>query len=247
MTVLFQAETASNRICKVLKINQENEKLMQEYEKLASGVSILKIWKEFYEWTAINIYCFNIGFALLYVVIQFINNETSIFSQCLCSPRKIFSSILLWLISVLKAFLAGDCLLTDSPPEFFHGSELLRTVWADFIFSFSYVYFTIQCLVSSTRIFCHTAVGMDWKDAPLAWKSNSKQYNASDPAETRGFPWLSRSAQASKARRKSKIRNNIQQFADETALKQQTSVHAIGRKTDFSKFIDWYSNCLLQL
>lgn len=43
MIDLFQAETASNRICKVLKINQENEKLMQEYEKLASDVSILKL------------------------------------------------------------------------------------------------------------------------------------------------------------------------------------------------------------
>uniref|UniRef100_A0A8C6Y751 Actinin alpha 3 n=1 Tax=Naja naja TaxID=35670 RepID=A0A8C6Y751_NAJNA len=32
----FQAETAANRICKVLAVNQENEKLMQEYEKLAS-------------------------------------------------------------------------------------------------------------------------------------------------------------------------------------------------------------------
>lgn len=33
-----QAETAANRICKVLKINQENEKLMEEYEKLASSL-----------------------------------------------------------------------------------------------------------------------------------------------------------------------------------------------------------------
>jgi len=31
-----QAETAANRICKVLKINQENENLMGEYERLAS-------------------------------------------------------------------------------------------------------------------------------------------------------------------------------------------------------------------
>uniref|UniRef100_A0A674EEA1 Actinin, alpha 2b n=1 Tax=Salmo trutta TaxID=8032 RepID=A0A674EEA1_SALTR len=31
-----QAETAANRICKVLGVNQENEKLMEEYEKLAS-------------------------------------------------------------------------------------------------------------------------------------------------------------------------------------------------------------------
>lgn len=34
-----QAETAANRICKVLAVNQENEKLMEEYEKLASEVS----------------------------------------------------------------------------------------------------------------------------------------------------------------------------------------------------------------
>ncbi|KAJ8013642.1 hypothetical protein DPEC_G00031930 [Dallia pectoralis] len=31
-----QAETAANRICKVLGVNQENEKLMEEYENLAS-------------------------------------------------------------------------------------------------------------------------------------------------------------------------------------------------------------------
>ncbi|XP_064176688.1 alpha-actinin-2 isoform X6 [Anguilla rostrata] len=31
-----QAETAANRICKILGVNQENEKLMEEYEKLAS-------------------------------------------------------------------------------------------------------------------------------------------------------------------------------------------------------------------
>ncbi|XP_035287773.1 alpha-actinin-3-like isoform X2 [Anguilla anguilla] len=31
-----QAETAANRICRVLAVNQENERLMQEYEKLAS-------------------------------------------------------------------------------------------------------------------------------------------------------------------------------------------------------------------
>lgn len=35
---IFQAETAANRICKVLAVNQENEKLMEEYEKLASEV-----------------------------------------------------------------------------------------------------------------------------------------------------------------------------------------------------------------
>ncbi|KAK2508244.1 hypothetical protein MC885_018053 [Smutsia gigantea] len=33
-----QAETAANRICKVLAVNQENEKLMKEYEKLASDL-----------------------------------------------------------------------------------------------------------------------------------------------------------------------------------------------------------------
>ncbi|MGH0182327.1 UNVERIFIED_CONTAM: hypothetical protein FKN15_009022 [Acipenser sinensis] len=36
-----QAETAANRICKVLAVNQENEKLMEEYEKLASEVKHL--------------------------------------------------------------------------------------------------------------------------------------------------------------------------------------------------------------
>ena len=36
-----QAETAANRICKVLKVNQENERLMEEYERLASDVSAL--------------------------------------------------------------------------------------------------------------------------------------------------------------------------------------------------------------
>lgn len=33
-----QAETAANRICKVLKINQDNERLMEEYEKLSSDL-----------------------------------------------------------------------------------------------------------------------------------------------------------------------------------------------------------------
>lgn len=37
----LQAETAANRICKVLKVNQENERLMEEYERLASDVSIV--------------------------------------------------------------------------------------------------------------------------------------------------------------------------------------------------------------
>lgn len=36
---VIQAETAANRICKVLKVNQENERLMEEYERLASDVS----------------------------------------------------------------------------------------------------------------------------------------------------------------------------------------------------------------
>lgn len=39
-----QAETAANRICKVLKVNQENERLMEEYERLASDVSLLESW-----------------------------------------------------------------------------------------------------------------------------------------------------------------------------------------------------------
>ena len=34
-----QAEMAANRICKVLKVNQDNERLMEEYERLASDVS----------------------------------------------------------------------------------------------------------------------------------------------------------------------------------------------------------------
>lgn len=38
-----QAETAANRICKVLKVNQENERLMEEYERLASDVSKAKL------------------------------------------------------------------------------------------------------------------------------------------------------------------------------------------------------------
>ena len=39
---VVQAETAANRICKVLKVNQENERLMEEYERLASDVSSLQ-------------------------------------------------------------------------------------------------------------------------------------------------------------------------------------------------------------
>ncbi|XP_059350410.1 alpha-actinin, sarcomeric isoform X2 [Daphnia carinata] len=34
----IKAETAANRICKVLKVNQENERLMEEYERLASDL-----------------------------------------------------------------------------------------------------------------------------------------------------------------------------------------------------------------
>lgn len=33
-----KAETAANRICKVLKVNQENEKLMEDYERMASDL-----------------------------------------------------------------------------------------------------------------------------------------------------------------------------------------------------------------
>ena len=46
----FQAETAANRICKVLKVNQENERLMEEYERLASDV--------IYRTNFLNIFCF---------------------------------------------------------------------------------------------------------------------------------------------------------------------------------------------
>ena len=41
----MQVEIAANRICKVLKVNQELEKLMQDYENLASDVSF---FHEFY-------------------------------------------------------------------------------------------------------------------------------------------------------------------------------------------------------
>ncbi|RLW10342.1 hypothetical protein DV515_00002223 [Chloebia gouldiae] len=37
-----KAETAANRICKVLAVNQENEQLMEDYEKLASDVGLLE-------------------------------------------------------------------------------------------------------------------------------------------------------------------------------------------------------------
>lgn len=40
--VSCQAETAANRICKVLAVNQENEQMMEDYEKLASDVSLKK-------------------------------------------------------------------------------------------------------------------------------------------------------------------------------------------------------------
>ena len=39
-----QAETAANRICKVLKVNQENERLMEEYERMASDVRTNQIF-----------------------------------------------------------------------------------------------------------------------------------------------------------------------------------------------------------
>ena len=35
---ILQAEMAANRICKVLKVNQDNERLMEEYERLASDL-----------------------------------------------------------------------------------------------------------------------------------------------------------------------------------------------------------------
>ncbi|XP_014667400.1 PREDICTED: alpha-actinin, sarcomeric-like [Priapulus caudatus] len=45
-----KAETAANRICKVLKVNQENEKMMQDYETLASDllawINATKPWLE---------------------------------------------------------------------------------------------------------------------------------------------------------------------------------------------------------
>ena len=34
----IQAETASNRICKVLSVNKDNEKLMNEYDTLSSNL-----------------------------------------------------------------------------------------------------------------------------------------------------------------------------------------------------------------
>lgn len=37
--IFWKAETAANRILKVLGVNQENERLMDEYERLASDVS----------------------------------------------------------------------------------------------------------------------------------------------------------------------------------------------------------------
>jgi actinin alpha len=37
----MQAEMAANRICKVLKVNQDNERLMEEYERLASDVIMI--------------------------------------------------------------------------------------------------------------------------------------------------------------------------------------------------------------
>ncbi|RXM34714.1 Alpha-actinin-1 [Acipenser ruthenus] len=42
-----KAETAANRICKVLAVNQENENLMEDYEKLASDVSVDRALMEY--------------------------------------------------------------------------------------------------------------------------------------------------------------------------------------------------------
>lgn len=36
-----QAETAAKRIGKVLNVNRENEKMMEEYEQMASDVSLI--------------------------------------------------------------------------------------------------------------------------------------------------------------------------------------------------------------
>lgn len=44
----IQAETAANRICKVLAVNQENEQLMEDYEKLASDVSTPLFFPHYY-------------------------------------------------------------------------------------------------------------------------------------------------------------------------------------------------------
>ena len=38
---------AANRICKVLKVNQDNERLMEEYERLASDVRKHKLWGKY--------------------------------------------------------------------------------------------------------------------------------------------------------------------------------------------------------
>ena len=39
-----RAEQAAKRIGKVLNVNQENERMMQEYETMASDVSIQRGW-----------------------------------------------------------------------------------------------------------------------------------------------------------------------------------------------------------
>jgi hypothetical protein len=41
-----QAETAAKRIGKVLNVNRENEKMMEEYEQMASNVSLRKKERE---------------------------------------------------------------------------------------------------------------------------------------------------------------------------------------------------------
>ena len=46
---------AANRICKVLKVNQDNERLMEEYERLASDVSVSsKLFFELNEFYLLN-------------------------------------------------------------------------------------------------------------------------------------------------------------------------------------------------
>ncbi len=49
---------AANRICKVLKVNQDNERLMEEYERLASDLL------EWIRWPKI---CFNKTFSIFTV------------------------------------------------------------------------------------------------------------------------------------------------------------------------------------
>jgi len=68
----YKAETAANRICKVLKINQENERLMQEYERMASDVRIANcLWSPYgigqtiiFSWNRADHYIFILWFLL---------------------------------------------------------------------------------------------------------------------------------------------------------------------------------------